>query len=148
MPAPWFWWRAWSQEDVDFFASRPDIMVGSDSATLSKTGPLSKGKPHPRGYGSHAHFISEFVRKKQLISLEAAVRKMSALEADHLHLEKRGYLKEGYFADVIVFDPDKVQDHADIIHPRSFPPVLNMSLSIEQSTWMKASRLLSVQAGY
>lgn len=109
-----------SQEDVEFFASQPDIMVGSDSSTLAKTGPLSRGKPHPRGYGSHAHFIAEFVKKKQLISLEAAVRKMSALAADHLHLEKRGYLKEGYFADVIVFDPDKVQDHADIVHPREY----------------------------
>lgn len=138
-----------SQEDVDFFASRPDIMVGSDSATLSKTGPLSKGKPHPRGYGSHAHFISEFVRKKQLISLEAAVRKMSALEADHLHLEKRGYLKEGYFADVIVFDPDKVQDHADIIHPREFSSgfeyvIVNRAIDLDEGvqTPVRAGRVL------
>lgn len=107
-----------SDEDVEIFAERPEIMVGSDSATLAKSGPLSRGKPHPRGYGTQAHFIHEYVKKRQGISIELAVRKMSALAAEHLHLEKRGYLKEGYYADVIVFDLDEVKDNSTVENPR------------------------------
>lgn len=109
-----------SQEDVEIIASRPEIMIGSDSATLSKNGPLSKGKPHPRGYGSYAHFLKNFVREKKIISLETAIRKMTALAAEHLHIKDRGYLKEGYFADIVVFNLDKIKDNATITNPREY----------------------------
>ncbi len=138
-----------SQEDVDIIGSRPEIMVGSDSATLAKQGPLAKGKPHMRGYGTHGHYLAEFVRKKKLISLEDAVRKLTMLPAGHLHLEKRGQIREGYFADLVVFDPETVQDRADAVHPREFTTgfryvMVNGQFALEEGiqTEVRAGRVL------
>ncbi len=108
------------ENDIRLIASQPDVAVCSDTTTLTKSGLLGKGKPHPRGFGSHAKFLKKFVREEGMMSIEAAIRKMTSIIADRLHIAERGALKKGYFADVLIFDLDKVEDQATISEPRQF----------------------------
>ncbi len=109
-----------AQPDVDEIAVAPVTAVGSDGVSLRSTGPLSSGHPHPRSYGAFPRFFDQYVREKKLVSLEEAVRKMTSLPAERLRLSKRGRLAPGYFADVVVFDPNTVCDTATFTHPHSY----------------------------
>jgi N-acyl-D-amino-acid deacylase len=95
----------------------PLVGVASDSDVLEP----GRGVPHPRGYGNNARVLSEYVRKRRVISLEEAVRKMTSLPAGHFRLEQRGVLKEGYAADVVIFDPRSVRDRATFESPHAYP---------------------------
>jgi N-acyl-D-amino-acid deacylase len=79
-----------------------------------------KSNVHPRAYGSFARVLGMFTRDEKLLTLEQAVRKLAALPAETLKLDRRGMLKEGYFADVVVFDPAKIQDHATFEKPHQY----------------------------
>jgi N-acyl-D-aspartate/D-glutamate deacylase len=108
------------QRDVDVVAQVPFIAVASDGTSLRTEGPLSTGKPHPRSYGTHARFLREFVREKKLVSLEQAIRRMTSLPASRLQLKRRGRIAPGFFADIVVFDPDKVADTATFTNPHNY----------------------------
>ena len=92
----------------------------SDSASLAPEGVFLKSSTHPRAYGSFAKLLGRFVREEKLLSLEDSIRKLAYLPATALRLERRGLLKEGYFADVVVFDPATIQDHATFAKPRQY----------------------------
>ena len=93
-------------------------------------GVFLKSSVHPRAYGSFARLLAKYVRDEKIIALEEAVRKLTALPAENLRLDRRGRLKENYFADVVVFDPAKVQDHAtDMRNRTSMPPEWSTSSS-------------------
>lgn len=109
-----------SLEDMTYILSRPETMVGSDSMSLSTEGVLGTGRPHPRAFGTHAKIIREFVKEKKLLTLEAAVKKMTSLEAARLNLDSRGMLKEGYYADIVVMDLDTVKDNASFEVPKVY----------------------------
>ena len=79
-----------------------------------------KSNPHPRAYGSFARVLGKYVRDEKVLTLEEAIRKLAALPAANLRIDRRGSLKEGYFADVVVFDPAKVQDHATFVEPHQY----------------------------
>jgi N-acyl-D-amino-acid deacylase len=79
-----------------------------------------KSTVHPRAYGSFARVLGMFTRDEKLLTLDQAVRKLAALPAETLKLDRRGMLKEGYFADVVVFDPAKIQDHATFEKPHQY----------------------------
>ena len=104
--------KVMSEEDMETIISHPDTIIGSDAMNLSIEGILSSGNPHPRAFGTRGKILSYFVREKNLITLEDAVKKMSSRPAKRLRLDGRGEIKEGYFADIVVFDFDKVQDMA------------------------------------
>ncbi|MFQ5963041.1 MAG: amidohydrolase family protein [Candidatus Scalinduaceae bacterium] len=96
------------------------VMIGSDSALRSIDGALSFGKPHPRCYGTFSRVISKYVNEKQLFSIEEAIYKMTGLPAKKLALKKRGALKEGFFADVTIFDEKKITERATFTDPHNY----------------------------
>jgi N-acyl-D-amino-acid deacylase len=95
----------------------PHISFGSDAGSLAPEGDFLKYNPHPRAYGNFARLLGKYVREEKLIPLEEAVYKLSGLSADKLKIKDRGYLKKGNFADVVIFDPETIQDHATFSNP-------------------------------
>ena len=103
---------AMSEENRERQLRHPAMMIGTDGSAHAPEGPLGKGKPHPRNYGAFPRVLGHFVRERQVISLEEAVRKMTGLPADKLRWVDRGRVQEGYRADLVVLDPDTVADRA------------------------------------
>jgi N-acyl-D-amino-acid deacylase len=99
---------------------RPWVCLGSDADSLAPEGVFLKSGVHPRAYGNFARFLGRYVRDEQLMPLEQAVSRLTWLPANTLKIEKRGLLKPGYYADVVVFDPEKVQDHATFANPHQY----------------------------
>ena len=98
----------------------PWVSFCSDAPSLAPEGLFLKSSVHPRAYGSFARLLGKYVRDEKLIPLEEAIRKLTALPARNLRLDRRGMLKEGYFADVVVFDPETIQDHATFAKPHQY----------------------------
>jgi len=106
-----------SEENVQKQIQLPYISFGSDAGSLAPEGDFLKYNPHPRAYGNFARLLGKYVREEKLIPLEEAVYKLSGLSADKLKIKDRGYLKKGNFADVVIFDPETIQDHATFANP-------------------------------
>lgn len=96
------------------------VSFGSDAASYSPEGPFLKSQPHPRSYGNFARVIGHYVRDEKALSLEQAIYKLAKLPATNLKLKKRGELKAGNFADIVIFDPATVTDHATFDKPQQF----------------------------
>ena len=109
-----------AEADVDFLLPKPQSMIGSDGRSFSPDGPTSGGHPHPRSYGAFPRVFARYVRDKGLLRLEEAVHKMTGKPAKKLRLDRRGELKEGYAADVVVFDPQTIRDRATFEAPHQF----------------------------
>ena len=108
-----------SEEDVRRVMRSPFGMVGSDGRAVAPRGVLGRGKPHPRYYGTFPRVIGRYVREG-VISLQEAVRKMTSAPAQRLGMRDRGLLREGYKADIAVFDPANVKDEATFVDPHRF----------------------------
>ena len=109
-----------ADEDVDFLLPKPESMIGSDGRAFTPGGPTGEGHPHPRSYGAFARVFARYVREKGLLTLEAAVHKMTGKPARKLRLGRRGELREGWAADVTVFDPSTIRDRATFEEPHQF----------------------------
>jgi N-acyl-D-amino-acid deacylase len=109
-----------SEDVVKKAVSMPWVSFNSDGGSLAPEGVFLKSNPHPRAYGSFARVLGKYVRDEQVITLEDAIRKLAALPADVLKIERRGRLEPGYFADVVVFDPATIQDHATFVEPHQY----------------------------
>lgn len=109
-----------SPENLRRKIALPWVSFCSDSATLAPEGVFLESSVHPRAYGSFARLLSKYVREEELITLQVAVRKLAALPAENLKLDRRGRLLRDYFADVVVFDPAKIQDHATYEKPHQY----------------------------
>lgn len=96
-------------------------MIGSDSSAAAPYGVLGKGKPHPRTYGTFPRVLGECVRRKRLLTLENAIRKMTSFPAQKLRLKDRGLLRKGMWADITVFNPEKIEDKATYASPHQYP---------------------------
>ena len=101
------------EEDLIYGMKHPLQMVGSDG--------IFGGKPHPRLYGTFARVLGRYVRDEKVFTLAEGIRKMTGAAAQMLRLKDRGYLREGYWADVVVFDPKKIEDHATYDDPLQLP---------------------------
>ncbi len=106
-----------TEEDMNLALRQPWASVGSDGSALADSGPLRRGHPHPRNFGTFPRVLGVYVRERHLLTLEDAVRKMTSLNASKLGLRDRGVLRVGAFADVTVFDPAKVIDRATYADP-------------------------------
>ncbi len=109
-----------TEADLADIIRHPQAMIGSDGMSVSKEGIMSFGRPHPRALGTRARVLAKYVREKKLLTVEAAVRKMAFLPALRLGLADRGLIREGYYADITVFDPDTVQDQATYADPKQY----------------------------
>src|SRR4051812_31205081 len=109
-----------SEENVKKEIERPVISFGSDEAWQAPEGVFLKGNPHPRAYGNFARVLGKYVREEKALSLPEAVRRLSGLPATNLGLDHRGLLQEGMFADVVIFDADKIADHATYEDSRQY----------------------------
>ncbi len=97
------------------------VSIGTDAAALRAEGVLAQGQPHPRAYGTFPRVLGKYAREEQVFRLEEAVRRMTSVAASQFGIERRGILREGYFADVVVFDPATVADRATFERPHQYP---------------------------
>jgi N-acyl-D-amino-acid deacylase len=109
-----------SEDNLRKQVKLPWLSFCSDAESQAPEGVFMLSNPHPRAYGSFARVIGKYVRDEQLITLEDAVHRLTTLPATNLKLKERGALKAGYFADVVVFDPAKVQDYATPDKPHQY----------------------------
>lgn len=114
-----------SEDNLRKQIALPWVSICSDAESMAPEGAFLKSLPHPRAYGSFARVLAKYVRNEQIIPLEEAVRKMTSLPAANLRIEGRGALEPGYYADVLVFDPAQVQDHATPENPHQYATGMN-----------------------
>jgi N-acyl-D-amino-acid deacylase len=106
-----------SEEDLRTGLIQPWTSIGLDAGEMSLDGPIYEPHAHPRAMGSMPRFLGHYVRDEHLLSLETAIRKITSLPAQREHLDSRGLLKPGYFADITIFDPSTIIDHASYAKP-------------------------------
>jgi N-acyl-D-amino-acid deacylase len=109
------------EADLALAMQQPWVAVGSDGSALATEGPLRAGVPHPRNFGTFPRVLGRYVREMKVISLEEAIRKMTSLPASILGLSDRGAIKEGMWADLVIFDPSTVADKATFEEPFQYP---------------------------
>jgi N-acyl-D-aspartate/D-glutamate deacylase len=110
-----------SEADVEQVMSHPLTMIGSDGNATPVTGPHVFGKPHPRGFGTFPRVLGQYVRERGLLSWETAIHKMTGMPAARLGLADRGVLGAGAYADVVILDPEQVNDRATYTEPHQAP---------------------------
>lgn len=106
-----------SEENIKKQIKFPWMSFGSDAGSLAPEGDFLKSSSHPRAYGNFSRLLGKYVRDEKVITLHEAIYKLTSLPASNLKIKKRGLLKPGYFADVVIFDPKKIQDHATFENP-------------------------------
>ena len=109
-----------SDKDVHAISATPWVTVGSDANALATSGITSQGKPHPRSYGTHARLLGPFVRDLRLLTLPAAIHKTTGAAARALRLTDRGVLREGAWADIAIFDAERIADRATYDSPHQY----------------------------
>ncbi len=106
-----------TEEDMTLALTQPWCSVGSDGSAFAVEGPLRRGNPHPRSFGTFPRVLGVYVRELRLLRLEDAIRKMTSLNASKIGLKDRGLLRAGQFADIVVFNPATVIDHSTYTEP-------------------------------
>ena len=109
-----------SEDNIRKEVVLPWVSFGSDAESEAPEGVFLKSNPHPRAYGNFARVLAKYTRDEKLMPMAEAIRKLSGLPAANLGLKHRGNLKPGYFADIAVFDPAKIQDHATFDKPHQY----------------------------
>ena len=139
-----------SDEDVDRIMRHPEVGVASDASVLT----LGDGVPHPRGYGNNARVLGRYVRERRVVTLEEAIRKMTSLPASHFRFSRRGVIREGWAADLVIFDPARVTDAATFERPHAYaagiPHVVVNGIPVVRQgkhTAAKPGQLVSMEKG-
>ncbi len=109
-----------SEENVRRQMALPWVSFGSDAASMAPEPPFTRSATHPRAYGNFARVLGKYVRDEKVLTLQEAVRKLSGLPATNLRLDGRGFLREGMYADVVVFDPATIADRATFERPHQY----------------------------
>jgi N-acyl-D-amino-acid deacylase len=109
-----------SEENVKRQIALPWVSFGSDASSMSPDGAFVKTSTHPRAYGNFARLLGKYVRDEHVIPMEEAIRKLTSLPAETLRIKERGRLQQGYFADVVVFDPKTIADRATYEKPHQY----------------------------
>ena len=113
------------ESDMQAALKSPFVSICTDSGARATDGPLAGSKSHPRGWGSYPRILGKYVRDEHLMPLELAIRKMTGLPAENVGLKQRGLIREGYFADLTIFDPNTVIDRATFEDPNQYPVGIN-----------------------
>ena len=127
-------YHAMSDEDVDAIMAHPQTMIGSDGRLVA----LGDGHPHPRWYGTFPRVLGRYVRERGILTLEQAVRKMTAMPAERIGLRERGQVRAGWFADLVVLDPAVVIDRGTFQDPHQYPVGID---------WVFVNGQVAVEAG-
>ncbi len=109
-----------SEDDMRYALKQPFVSIGSDGTAVKNEGPMAAGHPHPRYYGTFPRVLGRYVREEKLLSLEEAVRKMTSANAAKIRIYDRGLLRPGQVADVTIFNPDTIIDHATFEKPHQY----------------------------
>jgi N-acyl-D-amino-acid deacylase len=109
-----------SEDDVKVALRDSGASIGSDSAAIRTEGTLARGSPHPRAYGTFPRVLAKYVRDEKVITLGDAIRRMTSTAATQFQLDGRGHIREGFAADLVVFDPATIQDHATFERPHQY----------------------------
>ena len=109
-----------SEDDMKFALRQPFVSIGSDGTAVKTEGPLARGNPHPRYYGTFPRVLGKYVREEKVISMEEAIRKMTSANTAKIHVFDRGLLRPGQWADVTIFDAAKIIDHATYEKPHQY----------------------------
>ena len=109
-----------SEDNIRKQIQLPWVSFGSDAASMAPEPPFTRSSAHPRAYGNFARLLGRYVRDEKIIPLEEAVRRLSGLPATNLELDGRGFIREGMFADVVVFDPATISDRATFEKPHQY----------------------------
>ncbi len=109
-----------SEDNVKKKLALPYMSICSDAGSYATEGVFLFQSTHPRAYGSFARLLGKYVREEKVISLEEAIRRLTSLPAKNLRIKKRGLLKNGYYADVVIFDPKKIKDNATFQKPHQY----------------------------
>jgi N-acyl-D-aspartate/D-glutamate deacylase len=112
---------AMDEDNLKKVLSQDFVMIGADASAYAPYGKLGEGKQHPRAYGSAARVLGKYAREEKIFPMETAVHKMSGLVATTFDIPKRGFIKKGYYADIVVFDPETVIDVATYSDPHQYP---------------------------
>ena len=107
------------EKDMEYALKQPFVSIGSDGTALSTEGPLSKGYPHPRSYGTFPRVLGRYVRDQRVLTLAEAVRKMTSLAASNVGLADRGTIAPRKYADLVLFDPRAIADRATTAAPHA-----------------------------
>jgi N-acyl-D-amino-acid deacylase len=106
-----------SEDNIRRKIALPWVSFCSDSSSQAPEPPFTYAQPHPRGYGAFARLLGKYVREEQIIPLEAAIHRLTQFPAANLRLKQRGTLAQGYFADIAVFDPQRIAERATFTEP-------------------------------
>lgn len=109
-----------SEDNIKRQLQLPYVSLGSDAESAAPEGVFLKSSTHPRAYGNFARLFARYVRDEHVITLQEAIRRVTSLPATNLKIQRRGALAAGNFADIVVFDPDKIQDHATFEKPMQY----------------------------
>jgi N-acyl-D-amino-acid deacylase len=109
-----------SEDNIRKEIALPWVSFGSDAGSMAPEPPFTKSSTHPRAYGNFARLLGKYVRDEHVIPVQEAVRRLSGLPATNLELDRRGFIREGMFADVVAFDPAKIADRATFENPHQY----------------------------
>lgn len=135
-----------SEDNLRTILRKPYVMIGSDSGCRAHYGPLSTGRPHPRAFGSFVRVLGHYARDERLFDLSAAVRKMTSDPCRRVGVTDRGWLRPGYKADIVLFDPDRVCDTASYEQPIRYPEGVHTVL-VNGVVTVEAGRHTGARAG-
>lgn len=110
-----------SEDNLKRILAHPLVGVGCDGSAVAPYGVLSQGKPHPRNYGTFPRVLGKYVREEKILPLEEMIKKMTSIPAKRYGFEKRGAIKSGFYADLVIFDPDRIEDKATWVNPHQYP---------------------------
>ncbi len=127
--------HAMREDDVRAILADPEVFVASDAAAMSPEGPLGRFPVHPRNYGTFPRVLGRYVRETGTLSLEQAIRKMTSLPADRFGLDGRGRIADGAFADLVLFDPQRVSDRSDFDAPHEYPVGIDLVVVNGRVAW-------------
>ena len=125
-----------SEENIKQQLKLPWVSFSSDAGSMAPEGVFLNNSTHPRAYGNFARLLGKYVRDEKVISLEEAIRKLTSLPASNLRIKGRGQLSPGYFADIVVFDPTAIQDHATYEEPHQYATGMH-------HVWVNGTRVLA-----
>jgi N-acyl-D-amino-acid deacylase len=135
-----------SEANVRKQLALPWVAIGSDAEAMAPRGTFVEERPHPRAYGSFARFLGRYVRDEQVTGLADAVRRLTSFPASNLRLRDRGRVARGYFADIAVFDPRAIADHATLENPHAFATGVR-HVVVNGATVLKEGEMTGIRPG-